>query len=222
MADINWVKDRGTFDLSYTSRGTITSGGGETEIKDEDDTTSWWVNAAWSGAPPPPNVVTTCEVTFDQSTSLSRVRSVIMSSENGSGSPHSRILSYYDGAWHDLVNGSVTRNTVITDDYTGLSLTNVTKVRIQVSSIGYTIAKADTYELSAWGPAPGQDSGIRIYTSTGVKIVAAADTLGTESLRVYAGAGVKGIKLVDPAADGAIDGLRIYTSDGVKCLEEYT
>ena len=86
----------------------------------------------------------------------------------------------------------------------------------------YDSGEGKSAQLTINYTLPIQDSGVRIYTSGGVKKVAAASSLGTESLRVYTGAGVKGIKLVATDAATAIDGLRIYTSSGVKCLEEYT
>ena len=91
-----------------------------------------------------------------------------------------------------------------------------TKVTVWAPDSSYNISLSINYT-----PAT-QDSGVRIYTSGGVKKVAAADSLGTESLRVYTGDGVKGIKLVATDAATAIDGLRVYDGADVKCLEEYT
>ena len=151
--------------------------------------------------------------------------------------PQHRILikthsTQYDDSWvKDQYNWITYSKSYATNPYTSAAWTiaEIDALQIGVGLLGYWASGptratrtdcTQCYVTITYTPT--QDSGVRIYTSGGVKKVAAASSLGTESLRVYTGSGVKGIKLVTTDAATAIDGLRVYDGADVKCLEEYT
>ena len=162
MADINWSKHINTTYSSSTS-GSGSTTGTEANCHDENDTTylrrygggSYWVGS----------VHTEFQVNFPVAPpEIHEIKGLLLSTYKKVGSG-AWSIQYYNGSWNTLASGGWTGTgiTPYTSDTTGLTLTEVTAVKVVVdttcssyspppSYLGY--AYADVWELYVYGEPP--------------------------------------------------------------------
>ena len=196
-------------------------------INDNNDDSYGRIAQAWNGAVKTTNAEWTVALT--KAYYLTKVKVIYkfdIAASIGRGGTGEFWIDYYNGSWQNLYHESQFYISIpkTTKQYTA-GYNNVTKIRLKVilrawgeGAVPGSAASA-CYTLAAEGYY-FPDSGLRIKTANGIKVIGKDTTLTGNPLRLYDGSQVIAIPLVVTSHLKAIPGLRIYDGAAVKCLVE--